>query len=66
MGNSGFPLARNMVRAFAWGIAKHSNNDSRFNPNLGPGDHWWRLYKKGHPELELGKVICFKKLCRIT
>ena len=51
MANSGFPLTRTMVRAFAWANAKRSNTDSRFNPDFGPGDHWWRLYKKRHPEL---------------
>ena len=53
MANSGFLLTRNMVRAFAWVITKHSNNDSRFNPDLGLGNHWWCLYKKRHPELAL-------------
>ena len=56
MANSGFPLTRTMVRAFTWEIAKRSNTDSRFNPNFGPGEHWWRLYKKRHPELTLRKV----------
>ena len=45
-----------MVKAFAWAIAKRSGSDGRFNPQLGPGDHWWFLYKKRHPELALRRV----------
>ena len=56
MANHGFPLTRTMVKAFAWAIAKRSGSDGRFNPQLGPGDHWWFLYKNRHPELALRRV----------
>ena len=56
MSTCGFPLTRTMVKAYAWAIAKHSNTGTRFNPDLGPGDHWWRLFKQRHPELTLRKV----------
>ena len=56
MANYGFPLTRTMVKAFAWAIAKRSGSDGRFNPQLGPGDHWWFLYKNRHPELALRRV----------
>ena len=45
-----------MVKAFAWAIAKRSGSDGRFNPQLGPRDHWWFLYKNRHPELALRRV----------
>ena len=65
MANSEFPLTRNMIRAFAWAIAKHSNNDSHINPDLGPGDHWWHLYKKRHPELALQRVDLLRSLAEV-
>ena len=56
MSTSGFPLTRTMVKACAWAIAKRSNTHTRFNPDLGPGDHWWHLLKQRHPELTLRRV----------
>ena len=56
MANYGFPLTWTMVKAFAWAIAKRCGSDGRFNPQLGPGDHWWFLYKNRHPELALRRV----------
>ena len=53
MAQHGFPLTRTMTKAFAWGIAKRSGNDNRFNPECGPGEHWWVNFQKRHPQLTL-------------
>ncbi len=45
-----------MVKAYAWAISKRSGNDNRFNPELGPCDHWWYNFMKRHPELTLRKT----------
>ena len=56
MAERGFPLTCSMVMAFAWAIAIRSGNSSCFNPELGPGEHWWTGFRKRHPELTLRKV----------
>ena len=56
MANRGFPLTRTMVKAFAWAIAKCSENDGRFNQEYGPGEHWWANFRKRHPKLTLRKT----------
>ena len=56
MAERGFPLTRRMVMAFAWAIALRSGNGDRFNPELGPGEHWWINFHKRHPEISLRKV----------
>ena len=53
MAQCGFPLTRTMVKAYAWSMAKRSGTAHRFHPEYGPGDHWWSLFKKRHPELAL-------------
>ena len=55
MAGCGFPLTRPMVKAFAWAIAKRSGRSNRFNPEYGPGNHWWSLFKQRHPSLALHK-----------
>ena len=42
-----------MVKAYAWLMTKRSGTAHRFHPEYGPGDHWWSLFKKRHPELAL-------------
>ena len=44
-----------MTMAFAWAIAKRAGNAVRFNPDLGPGKHWWSNFCKRHPRLTLRK-----------
>ena len=44
------------MKAYAWSLARRSGNDHRFHPDLGPGDHWWSLFKKRNPELVLHKA----------
>ena len=56
MAERGFPLTHSMVMAFAWAIALRSGKGSHFNPELGPGEHWWTGFRKRHPELTLRKV----------
>ena len=55
MAGHGFPLTRTMTKVFAWGIAKCSGNDSRFNKNDGPSEHWWQLFRNRHSEICLRK-----------
>ena len=38
------------MKAYAWSLARRSGNDHRFHPDLGPGDHWWSLFKKRNPD----------------
>ena len=56
MAECGFPLTRTMVKAYAWSLAKRLGSGHRFHPEYGPGDHWWSLFKKRHPELTLRKA----------
>ena len=53
MADLGYPLARTMVKAFAWALAKRSGNGDRFNAETGPGKHWWTHFKSRHPEIIL-------------
>ncbi len=46
MSKCGFPLTRTMIKAYAWAISKRSGTSERFNQVLGPGDHWWRNFRK--------------------
>ena len=55
MADRGFPLTRTMVKAFAWAIAKRSGKDKRFNPEQGPSEHWWQLFRGRHPHIVLRK-----------
>lgn len=55
MAKRGFPLTHRMVMAFAWAIAKRAGTADRFNPEYGPGKHWWSNFRKRHPELTLRK-----------
>ena len=56
MAERGFPLTRTMTKAFAWAIAKRSDRQDRFNPETGPGEHWWVNFRKRHPRLALRKA----------
>ena len=56
MAERGFPLSRTMVMAFAWAIPIRSGKAHRFNPDLGPGNHWWCNFRQRHPEITLRKV----------
>ena len=56
MAEKGFPLTRTMVMAFAWAVAIRSGKAHRFNPDLGPGNHWWSNFRQRHPEITLRKV----------
>ncbi len=56
MAQRGFPLTRTMTKAFAWAIAKRSGTADRFNPEYGPGEHWWQNFRKRHPQLTLRKT----------
>ena len=55
MAKRGFPLTHKMVMAYAWAIAKRAGSAGRFNPEYGPGKHWWSNFQKRHPELTLRK-----------
>ena len=55
MAERGLPLTRTMVKAFAWAIAKRSRKDKRFNPEQGPSEHWWQLFRSRHPNIVLRK-----------
>ena len=55
MAERGSPLTRSMM-VFTWAIALCSGNGSCFNPELGPGEHWWTGFRKWNPELTLRKV----------
>ena len=44
-----------MVKAFAWAIAKRIGRDDRFNPEHGPSEHWWQLFRDRHPTITLRK-----------
>ena len=56
MSQLGFPLTRTMLKAYAWAISKRSGSSSRFNPDLGPGDHWCSNFMSRHSNLSLRKV----------
>ena len=56
MAERGFPLTRTMTKAFAWAIAKRSGKGDHFNPESGPGEHWWVNFRKRHPKLTLRKA----------
>ena len=56
MAERGFPLTCTMVIVFAWAVAIRSGKADRFNPDVGPGDHWWANFCKRHPQLTLRKV----------
>ena len=45
-----------MVMAFAWAIALQCGKGGHFNPELGPGEHWWISFRKRHLELTLRRV----------
>ena len=61
MAQCGFPLTRTMVKAYAWSMVKRSGTAHRFHPEYGPGDHWWSLFKKRHPELALCTADTLKR-----
>ena len=63
MAQRGFPLTRTMTMAFAWAIAKRAGNAERFNPDLGPGKHWWSNFCKRHPRLTLRKSDKLDRSC---
>jgi len=42
--------------AFGWAVALRSAKGSRFNSDLGPGDHWWANFQESHPEITLKNV----------
>lgn len=52
----GFPLTRRMVMAYAWEIARRNGKDHLFNPEVGPGIHWWVNFRKRHPDISLRRV----------
>ena len=56
MAERGFPLTRRMVMSFAWSIAERAGKASIFNPELGPGDHWWLNFRKRNPKVTLRKT----------
>lgn len=45
-----------MVIVFAWAVSIRSGSSNGFNPELGPGEHWWLNFKKRHPQLTLRKI----------
>ena len=49
MAEQGFPLTQTMTMAFARAISKRSGTANRFNPETGPGKHWWSNFCKRHP-----------------
>ncbi len=53
MADRGFPLARTMVKAFAWTLAKQPGNGDRFNAETGSGEHWWTNFKSRYPGITL-------------
>ena len=63
MAQRGIPLTRTMTMAFAWAIAKRAGNAERFNPDLGPGKHWWSNFCKQHPQLILRKSDKLDRSC---
>ena len=46
MASINHPLSVAAVKAFAWAIAKKSDHPNRFNLETGPGDKWFRNFKK--------------------
>ena len=56
MAESGFPLTHTLTKALAWAISKRSDRQDRFNPETGPGEHWWVNFRKRHPRLALRKT----------
>ena len=63
MAGRGFPLTRTMTKAFAWAVAKRSGNDSQFNKNDGPSEHWWQLFRHRHPQIRLHKSDNLERSC---
>jgi hypothetical protein len=49
MAERGFPLTRTVTMAFAWAIAKRSGTADCFNPESGPGKHWWGNFLQAAP-----------------
>ena len=50
MAEHGFLLTYiNMDIGFAWEISLCSGTQERFNPETGPGRHWWRSFRSRHP-----------------
>ena len=46
MAERGVPLTRTMTKAFAWAIVERPGKDDHFNPETGPGEHWWVNFRK--------------------
>ena len=47
MASIGQPLTVQMIKAFAWSIAKKYKNRKRnFDPDTGPGHNWWSFHKR--------------------
>ena len=44
-----------VVKAFAWAIARKSNQPSRFHATNGSSWKWWQGFKRRHPEISLRK-----------
>ena len=56
MAERSFPPPHTMTKAFAWAVAKHSGKADCFNPETGPGEHWWVNLQKWHPKPTLRKA----------
>ncbi|XP_053382064.1 uncharacterized protein LOC123532137 [Mercenaria mercenaria] len=51
MANQGFPLTRQMTRAYIQAIVKRSGRKTLFNLNKGPSNKWIKKFIQRHPDL---------------
>ncbi|XP_060599404.1 uncharacterized protein LOC132753011 [Ruditapes philippinarum] len=55
MANQGFPLNRQMTRAYFQTIVKRSGRSTLFNLDEGPSNQWPKKFIQRHPELSKRK-----------